>query len=84
MFRVEKKEGKMRVQQVKKVKVGPNTLSLAVTPGLAAVGRIDSHLVVLDLKDYESVSKVRYGHSMIQVVHFLEDDRHICMGFGNG
>lgn len=84
MFRVQKKEGRVSVEQEKKVKVGPNTLSLAVTPGMAAIGRIDSHLVVLDLNDYENVSKVRYGHSMIQVVHFLEDSKHIAMGFGNG
>lgn len=84
VFKVEKNEGKVSVRQLKKIKVGQNTLSLAVSKGMAAVGRIDSHLVVLDLGDYETLSKTRYGHSMIQVVHFLEDSKHIAMGFGNG
>lgn len=84
VFQMEKRDGQVHAKQLKKIKVGPNTLSLAVRPGLAAIGRIDSHLVVLDLNDYESLSKVRYGSSMIQVVHFLEDKNHLALGFGNG
>ena len=84
VFQVGVEGGKVVAKQEKKIKVGANTLSLAVRPGLAAVGRIDSHLVVLDLSSYESLSKVRYGKSMIQVVHFLEDPHHVALGFGNG
>ena len=65
VFTLDIQDGSLSIKQLKKIKVGPSTLSLGVTKGLAAVGRIDSNLVIIDLDTLEAISTVKYGKSML-------------------